>query len=105
MPEPHPGRKSLKHLARVLEQKPSKDDHELSCLTQCLAEFRGELIARNRGEAPSREKRECLTHLNAIVSVVMGMHFPLGNPPWEEFEKTQGWLEDLVARVEGLATA
>ncbi len=104
MPEPHPGRKSLRHLARVLEQKPSKDDHELSSLTQCLAEFREDLIRRNMVEAPSHGKRECLMHLNAIVSVVMGMHFPIGNPPWEEFEKTQDWLKDLVASVEGLAT-
>lgn len=102
MPEPHPGRRSIQHLARVLEQKPSKDDHELSSLTLCLTDFREELIQRNQGEAPSHEERECLMHLNAIVSVVMGMHFPIGNPPWEEFEKTQGWLTDLVARVEGL---
>ena len=105
MLEPHPGRKSLQHLARVLEQKPNKDDHELSSLTQCLAQFREELIQLNSSEAPSHEKRACLMHLNAIVSVVMGMHFPLGNPPWEEFEKTQGWLTDLVTRVEGLAVA
>ena len=105
MPEPHPGRKSLQHLARVLEQKSRKDDHELSALTLCLAAFREELIQQNRGEAPSHEKRECLMHLNAIVSVVMGMHFPIGNPPWAEFEKTERWLEDLVTRVEGLQPA
>lgn len=102
MPEPHPGRKALQHLARVLEQKPTKDDHELSLLTQCLAPFREELIARNRSDAPSHEARECLMHLNAIVSVVMAMHFPIGQPPWEEFAKAQGWLSRLVERVEGL---
>ena len=102
MPEPHPGRRSLQHLARILEQKPTKDDHELSALTRCLAPFREELIAMNRREAPSQEARECLMHLNAIVSVVMAMHFPIGQPPWEELAKAQAWLETLVARVEGL---
>lgn len=105
MLEPHPGRKSLQHLARVLEQKPNKDDHELSSLTQSLAQFRENLIEINTRGVPSRDKRECLMHLNAIVSVVMGMHFPLGNPPWEEFEKTQDWLKALVTRVEGMVPA
>lgn len=104
MPE-HPGRAALRHVARILEQKPTKDDIALSSLTQCLAAFREELIVQTRSEAPSHETRECLMHLNAIVSVVMGMHFPLGQPPWEEFEKTRGWLETLVGRVEGPATA
>lgn len=105
MPELHPGRRSLQHFARILEQKPTKDDHELSALTRCLAPFREELIEKNRGEAPSPEARECLMHLNAIVSVVMAMHFPIGQPPWEEFAKAQAWLETLVQRVEGLQPA
>ncbi len=105
MPEPHPGRKALRHFARVLEQKPGKDDLELSYLTQCLAPFRQELIERNKDGARSHEARECLMHLNAIVSVVMGMHFPIGQPPWGEFEKAQDWLKTLVERVEGLQTA
>ncbi len=105
MPEPHPGRKALGHVARVLEQKPTKDDHELSLITQCLAPFRAELIERSKGKAPSHEARECLAHLNGIVSVVMAMHFPIGQPPWEELEKAKGWLEALVERVEGLQPA
>ena len=103
MPEPHPGRKALQHVARVLEQKPKKDDHELSRLTQCLAPFRAELIERSKGNPATHESRECLSHLNAVVGVVLAMHFPIGQPPWEEFEKAQGWLETLVERVEGLA--
>lgn len=105
MPEPHPGRKSLQHVRRVLEQKPIKDDYELSQLTQCLAPFREELIERSKGQPPSHEARVCLMHLNAIVSVVMAMHFPIGQPPWEEFEKAKRWLETLVERVEGLQPA
>ena len=58
---------------------------------------------RAREGTPSSETRECLMHLNAIVGVVMGMHFPLGQPPWMEFAKARGWLETVVERVEGLA--
>ena len=97
---PDPGRKALVHLQRVLDQRPSKDDHELTAATQCLAAFRKELIAEAHGSMPTRPGNDCLSRLNAIISVVMAMHFPIGNPPWDEFEKIQGWLTDLVKEVE-----
>ncbi len=102
--EPHPGRRAIEHAKRVLAQRPHKDDDELTCATQCLAAFRRELIAEQRREGCQPGTAECLSRLNAVISVVMGMHFPLGNPPWEEFEKVQGWLHDLVEEVEGLKT-
>ena len=100
MLERRPGHKALAHVKRILEQRPKKDDHELSFATQCLAEFRENLIGLQRPGPSGERDRECLSHLNAIISVVMGMHFPLGNAPWGEFEKAQGWLEDLVHKVE-----
>lgn len=100
MPELHPGRKALKHTARVLEQQPKKDDNELSSATQCLAAFREELIRSQRHDDATDCDRERLARLNAIISVVMGMHFPLGNPPWAEFEKAQIWLGALVDEIE-----
>ena len=103
MSEPHPGRKALQHFERVLEQQPKKDDHELSVLTRCLGALREELIALNRSASASAETRECLAHMNAVVTVAMGMHFPLGPPPWGEFEKAKHWLQSVVERVEGLA--
>lgn len=98
--EPRPGHRALGHLARVLEQRPHKDDIALSDLTRCLGFFRADLVARRDAERDSARYRECLGHLNAIIGVAMGMHFPIGTPPWEEFAKTRGWLEELVAEVE-----
>lgn len=100
MPERHPGRVALVHIAKVLEQRPHKDDEELSLATQCLARFRGELIAHWRAEEASADTRRRLTHLNAVVAMVMGMHFPLGDAPWGEFEKAEAWLKELVAELE-----
>ena len=96
----HPGHQAMKHFARVLEQKPHKDDHELSRLTNCLSAFRDELIEAQRAPAVTANDRVRLSHLNAIISVVMGMHFPLDSPPWEEFGKAQAWLVALVAEIE-----
>ena len=100
MPDTQPGHKAVMHLARVLEQRPHKDDHELSFATQCLADYREQLIEKHHVGATSAD-RENLFCLNGIISVVMGMHFPLGNAPWDEFEKTICWLRELVERTEG----
>ena len=100
MSEPHPGREALAHTGRVLEQRPHKDDHELTSATQYLAKFREELIAARRSPGVTPKSRDYLSRLNAIISVVMAMHFPIGNPPWDEFEKVQVWLHDLVEKIE-----
>ena len=98
MAEPRPGSEALGHIARVLAQRPFKDDYELSHATRCLAAFRDVLIvARRKGEGADGER---LARANAIISVVMGMHFPVGDAPWGEFEKAQVWLRDLVAETE-----
>ncbi len=90
----------MEHIRCVLDARPKKDDHELSAAARCLGAFRAELIAaQSKGEATS-EERERLSHLNAIISVVMSMHFPLGNPPWAELEKAKIWLGELVEAVE-----
>ena len=101
MPDMQPGHEAVMHLARVLEQRPHKDDHELSFATRCLAAFREQLIEAHRATTSARD-RENLFCLNGIISIVMGMHFPLGNAPWDEFEKTICWLKELVERTEGL---
>ena len=100
MAEPRPGPEALEFVARVLEQRPFKDDHALSAATHRLAAFREVLIDAQRKTDATDGHRERLARLNAIIGVVMGMHFPLGKAPWGEFEKAQVWLRDLVAETE-----
>ena len=100
MADPRPGHRALAHLDRVLDQRPKKDDHELTHATRCLAEFRESLIRTRGAEGASDDDHKRLARLNAIISVVMGMHFPIGNAPWGELEKAYGWLKDLVEECE-----
>ncbi|MGH1570954.1 hypothetical protein ACRAWG_10060 [Methylobacterium sp. P31] len=95
----HPGHGALAALDRVISQKPHKDGHGLSETMMCLTRFRDEMVAADHGSA-GREERERLARLNAIIGVVYGAHFPLGNVPWGEVEKARGWLSDLVQEIE-----
>ncbi len=100
MTDAHPGHEALVCLDRVLQRRPFKDDQELSHATRCLATFREALIHIQRRDEVTEADRERLARLNAIISVVMGMHFPLGHAPWGELEKAQRWLGELVAETE-----
>lgn len=88
------GREGLALIDAVLAARPHKDDHKLSHATQALCDYRDHLIEA-AGEGGGRS-REHLMHLNAVLSVVAAMHFPLGDTPWGELEKARDWLADLV---------
>ncbi len=92
-----PGREALAALDAALAQRPRKDHASLSRATTCLCAFRDDLIAEGRGGRPSPD----VTRLNAIISVVLAGHFPLGSVPWDELVLARGWLADLVAGADG----
>ncbi len=93
----HPGHQALEALDAALAQRPRKDHLSLSRATTCLCAFRNGLIASEREGRPSRD----VTRLNAIISVVLAGHFPLGAVPWDELVLARGWLADLVAAADG----
>jgi hypothetical protein len=97
MDREEPGTVALRALDEVLAQKPRKDDHRLSLAAQCLCAFRNHVIEQHRQAGASRVTREHLLRLNAVLSVVLGCHFPLGDVPWHELERARSWLHDLVA--------
>ena len=89
------GREALGRIDEALSMRPKKDGRTLADATGLLCLYRDSLIAASRsGRAQDRER---LSHINAVVSVVAGVHYPLGDPPWEELEKARGWLSDLLA--------
>jgi hypothetical protein len=93
-----PGRVALAAMDRILAKRPEKDGHDISEAISCLCEFRNQLIC-NQGEADaSPQERGRLERLNAVISVVMGGHFPLGSIPWDEIEHGRAWLADLDAK-------
>ncbi len=84
-----PGAAALDKLDRVLAGKPKADGQLLSEVAQSLAVYRNQLAAR--------ADRHSLDHVNAVMSIVLAAHFPLGPVPWDEVEKARGWLADMVA--------
>ncbi len=83
-----PGRVALAALDTILAQEPEPDQDLFSKCIHCLSVFRNGLI-----EAGDRTHLE---HVNAVISVVMAGHFPLGSLPWDELHKARAWLADAV---------
>ena len=90
------GRDALADIDKVLAQKPDKDDATLSKATQQLCLFRDRLIEAQRRPDHGHEDSRRLTRVNAIISIVLAVHFPLGDVPWDELEKARSWLADLT---------
>ncbi len=83
-----PGDTALAALDTILAQEPEPDQDLFSKCIQCLSVFRNSLVDSGR--------RTHLEQVNAVISVVMAGHFPLGKLPWEELHKARGWLAEAV---------
>ena len=59
------------------------------------------MAARQRKLGQNPDSRRRLEHVNAIISVVLGTHFPLGSVPWDELEKARNWLAKLADEAAG----
>lgn len=94
-----PGHDALRELDKALAAKPRRDGEAFSATTKSLCGMREKVIARVDRD-PSPEHRNALNHLNAIISVVLGGHYPLGQVPWDELQKARSWLEDIVRTEE-----
>lgn len=90
-------RRALADLDAVLAKKPEKDDYALTEATQKLCAWRDRLIdaARGGGEA----ERNRLERANAVISIVVAMHFPAGPIPWEALAGARDWLADLAGEA------
>src|SRR5438067_1115637 len=94
-----PGARALRELDKVLAAKPHQDGEAFSAATKAITALREEMI-QDLGGGDTSAKRKRLGHLNAVLSVVLGGHFPLGKVPWDELEKAKGWLEDVASATE-----
>ena len=82
---------ALAEIDTVLAAKPNVDGHTLSLAAQHLSALRDDLAGRPRDPATRRS----LGHVNAVISVVLAVHFPLGGIPWPELVKARAWLAEL----------
>lgn len=98
MPHDHLGA-GLAALDEALADAPKRNGEAFSRAVRCLSEFRDELIATEGRRTEASRQR--LVRLNAILSMVMAGHFPLGEPPWDEIKKARGWLAEMAESVPG----
>jgi hypothetical protein len=89
---------ALAELDKALAAKPEVDGHVFSAAAHFLSLHRDGMAARQRETGATSESRRSLEHVNAVISVVLGAHFPLGSVPWTELEKARGWLIELTAQ-------
>ena len=86
-------REALASLDKAIAHKPRKDDADFAAALEHLCKLRDLLLAEGRQGAGSRER---LGQVNALISVVLAGHFPLGTVPWPEVERARGVLAGMV---------
>jgi hypothetical protein len=89
-------RTALAELDKALAAKPRVDGHTLSAVAHSLSLLRDSIAMRQREVGQTQDSRRRLEHVNAVISVVLGVHFPLGSVPWDELEKARDWLSRLA---------
>jgi hypothetical protein len=92
-----PGPCALAALDRALAARPEIDGHAFSAATEALARLRERLIGELRSAPDPDAARRRLERVNAVISLVLAGHFPLGGVPWEEIGRARAWLAELVA--------
>jgi formate dehydrogenase major subunit len=85
---------ALEEVDLLLAEKPDRVGEDFSATTRCLCGFRDELIAAFRA-APTPANRRRLEQANAVLSVIVGGHYPLGPVPWPEIEQAR----EMLARI------
>ena len=93
--EPH-ARAALTELDKVLTSKPHVEGHTMSVAASELSLLRDEMAARQRQIGPTADSRRRLEHVNAVISVVLAGHFPIGEVPWPELRRARDWLAALA---------
>ncbi|HJS85819.1 MAG TPA: hypothetical protein VJ779_10190 [Acetobacteraceae bacterium] len=89
------GERALALIDKLLAERPEKVGHDFSETTRCLSAYRDTLIGQFR-ETGAEHDRMRLEGVNAVLSVVLGGHFPLGDIPWGHIEEARKRLERVV---------
>lgn len=90
---------ALASLDKAIAHKPRKDDADFAAATEHLCKLRDLLLAEARqGHGDSRRRLE---RVNALISVVLAGHFPLGKVPWPEMERARGVLAAMASGQDG----
>jgi hypothetical protein len=94
-PDVEGGGRALALIDQVLEKRPDKDDAALAACARELCVYRDALIVRQRAAPAEADARQRLSHVNAILAVVLAVHFPIDAVPWDELQQARSWLAEL----------
>ena len=87
-------RDALEALDEAIGDAPKRNGHAFSRAATCLSAYRDELIAQHGLEGQAN--RQHLSRVNAVLSLVLAGHFPLGDVPWDEIKKGRDGLSELI---------
>jgi hypothetical protein len=96
------GEAALRAIDKVLRDKPAKVGHDFSDTITHLSQLRDSLIARHRAAESEEGELPRLGRLNAVLTVMIAGHYPLGKVPWPHIEKAR---ESFAALLSELAKA
>jgi hypothetical protein len=94
----HAAASALAAVEQLLAERPDRVAQDFSQATRCLSAYRDALIGiwRQTGAAADRHR---LGRVNAVLSVIVGGNYPLGEIPWPLIEKARAELADLTPRT------
>ncbi|HEX4262102.1 MAG TPA: hypothetical protein VHY76_13480 [Acetobacteraceae bacterium] len=86
----------LARLDRLLADRPHRIGHDFSEATRCITALRQQMILDlRRGDAPAGTE-DRLARLNAVLSVVVGTHYPIGAPKWAHMQSARDAFAELA---------
>lgn len=97
------GTLALEAINQLLAEQPDRVAHDFSEATRRTAAYRDEITETIR-KTGNQEDRRRVERVNAVLSVIVGGHYPLGEVPWARIEKARDELEILLNETGG-ATA
>jgi hypothetical protein len=88
------GERALQALDQALAARPRRDGDAFTAATDHLCRLRDGLVAARRAGA---EVAVPLERVNAILSLVLAGHFPIGDTDWASVEQARAALRDCLS--------
>lgn len=87
---------ALQALETVLDERPGEHVAEISEAVRCLIKARDRLIDVRRTEGLSMEGKDHLCQINAMLSVVASLEYPLAGLRWQRLKLVHDGLTKML---------